>query len=526
MDNIESTSINIPLIHNPDTTESYADSFQKISKLSWQMSASYTFSMQVVILVYLLSQLDDSDENLAAITLITTLLNAIVAVGISPLLTMSLVAGRELGELQEAEKTENFDQLELRRKHISAVFGNGLIMSAGMTPFMLSGMIFSKSLLVNVFNQNEEVAEITQNFLRPYSIAIPAIMVRVCADQVMFTFKRTKPAMIIGLLNFAFSMTLGSLLAFGTAGFPKMEESGILIGCILDGYLTAIGFALYLAKSERLKDFDFFDVWQPWQQYLGQLKSLINLSKSMLVSMISETAMNFTASNFAGIIGVQPQAVFSAIMQFSLFSMLLQIAFGQTAAQELSREIGASRFKNASRIGKVGVGALLAYIVPVLIALSVYPDILVDILNQNDNQYFVSTLRYLAPIMFIGCIFDAVRFLLLQELRVLGCAQQSTFISCACIVFGIITSGLLGLKTKMGIYGIATGYTASAVTASVILSKLWIKRITPDAIEEIKKNPEQFSSSDSCCVGFFNRKRNNGNSLEIRNPMAVIPDMV
>ncbi|MCR9192762.1 MAG: MATE family efflux transporter [Gammaproteobacteria bacterium] len=475
-------------------------------------------------MVYLLSQLDDSEDNLAAITLITTLINSIVCIGASPLLTMSLVAGKELGELQEAEGTETEGQLQLRREHVSAIFGNGLIMSAAMTPFMVAGMVFSKALLVNVFNQNTHVAEITQSFLRPYSIAIPAMMVRICADQVMFTFKRTKPAMIIGLSNFVFSMSLGGVLAFGKLGAPKMGTTGILIGCILDAYLTAGGFALYLAKSPRLKEFNFFNFCKPWHPYLDQLNNARNLSRSMLISMTSETTMNFMTSGFAGVIGVQPQAVFSAIMQFSLFSLLLQIAFGQTAAQELSREIGANRFNNASRIGKVGIGALLVYIAPVLITLSVYPDILVDMLNQNDNQYFIKTLRYLAPIMFMGCILDASRFLLLQELRVLGDAQRSSIISCACIVSGIITAGVLGLKTEMGIYGVATGYTASAGLSSAILFARWIKRIEPRAIEASKKNPEQFFSVKASCMRLFRVVRDETsvvrNSIETKNPLT------
>jgi len=526
MTDLEIPTIDLASFASLDVPDSFRDSFQKVSKLSWQMSATYTFLMQLVILVYLLSQLDDSDENLAAITLITTLINSIVAIGISPLLTMSLVAGKELGELQDAENTETAQQLQLRREHISAIFGNGLIMSAVMAPFMIAGMVFSKSLLINVFNQNSRVAEITQNFARPYSIAVPAIMVRVCADQVMFTFKRTKPAMIIGLSNFAFSMSLGSVLAFGKLGCPKMGESGVLIGCILEVYLTAAGYSLYLLKSPRLRGFDFFDLRKPWQPYLDQLENARNLSRSVLVSMTAETTMYFMASSFAGMVGVQPQAVFSVIMQFSLFSLLLQIAFGQTAAQELSREIGANRFNNASRIGKVGVGALLTYIVPVLIILSVYPDILVDILNQKDNKYFIDTLRYLAPIMFAGCLLDATRFLLLQELRVLGDAQRASMISCLCISLGLIISGMLGLKTKMGIYGVATGYTGSMGLASAILIARWIKRIEPRAIEESKKNPEKFFSVKASCMRLFKSARDDTpivrNGIETQNPLTKL----
>jgi len=101
MSDIETSSNELTLVSPQDVPDSFNDTFHKVSKLSWQMSASYTICMQIVILVYLLSRLDDSEDNLAAITLITTLINSIICIGAPPLLTMSLVAGKELGELQE-----------------------------------------------------------------------------------------------------------------------------------------------------------------------------------------------------------------------------------------------------------------------------------------------------------------------------------------------------------------------------------------------------------------------------------------
>lgn len=501
---IDESSDTLPVITYENSPEiSYWTAFQRISKLSLQMSASYTFSMQMVFLVFALSHLDESKENLAATSLITSLLNAIAGIGASPLFSMSLVVGKEIGELRDAEnKGEPEEQLQPRREHIAAALGNGLIISAATSPFMIAAMVFSKPLLTGVLNQNNAVATLTQQFVRPYAIAIPGFMLRVCADQIMFSFSRTKAAMLIGGTNFAISMSLGSVLAFGKLGTPKMGANGILIGCILDAYLTAIGFSLYLAKSPRFKQFNFFDLLKAWQPYLDQLNNMRTLSRSILFSMTTETTMYLSTNAFAGMVGVEQQAALSAIMLFSTLTFLLQLAFGQTCAQELSREIGASHFTKASVLGKTGVMTALAYIAPVPIVLSAYPTILSDILGSN-NEIIKNTLHGLAPIMFTGCVLDAARFNMLQQLCVLGDAKNASYLSSGCIALGIILSATLGLKTNMGVYGVALGYTTGIALATAILFMRWKTRIEPGAMEAHKNNPVTTTNTQNCCLKFF-----------------------
>lgn len=487
--------------------ESFKDSFLKISKLSWQMSVSYTFCIQMSAVVYMLSQLDDSEDNLDAITLITSFVSFLVFVGVSPLLPMSLVAGKQLGELNKLERVGEIceNEQQQKREHIAAVFGNGLIISALVSPFMILPMVFSKDILTKVFSQNDDVAAIAQSFIRPYAATVPPLLARVCADQVMFLFKRTKPAMVMSLTTFSISLTIGGILAFGKLGSPKLGADGVLLGCIIGVYMESLGYLLYLRRSPRLNKFNFYDLYKKWSPYYGQLNDILNLGGSMVLTMSTELSMNLMLNSFSGIVGAEEQAAMAAILQFSLFSVLLQTAFGQACVQEMSREIGKENFFQASKIGKIGVIAIFSYITPVLLLLAIYPDILADIMAKND-QSMKDSLKYLAPIMFVGCILDAERFLVLQQMRVLGDAQISSKISASCVVLGIALSGVLGLKTNMGIYGVATGFTASSGLAAAILFSRWLSRIQPENIKKTKENPEKFHSIKNC-IAFFSSKK-------------------
>ncbi|HVT62228.1 MAG TPA: MATE family efflux transporter, partial [Legionellaceae bacterium] len=234
------------------------EQFGKLSKLSWQTAISYTFCLEMVALVYLLSQVSKEEDNLAAITQITGLINTLVCVSISPLLAMSLVAGKDLGRLNEAVANgEAEEQLLSRKERISAVLRNGLIIAVPMTIVAGLPMIFSKDILIKFFNQKPAVAQITQNFVRPYAIAVPGIMIRIVTSQIMFMFGRTKPAMIIGFGSLLVGMTIGCIYAYGWLGAPKLGNDGIMIGAILNEWATAILYAGYIAWSPRLKNYNF-----------------------------------------------------------------------------------------------------------------------------------------------------------------------------------------------------------------------------------------------------------------------------
>lgn len=481
--------------------------FKTLSSLSLPTALSYTFSFQLVFLVYFLSRIDENEDNLASISLITTLINAVIVIGISPLFAMSMVAGHEIGALAHAEQNQEDEPLLFaRRAHIAGVNRNGLLISAAMMPFMAAGMVFSKPLLTYVFRQEEPIAQLTQDFVRPYALVIPGMMVRLCSEQVMFSFGRTKPAMVMAIANFAISMTLSGLLSFGRLGFPKLGKTGLLIGCITESYLTAIAFSLYIAKHSEFKAYHFFDFLKPLNPNLEQLKKVLKLGQAFLFAFATETILALVTSMLAGLVGTKEQAAFSGTMQYALFTLLLQAAFGQCTAQEMSREMGKKHYLNVSRLGKYSLPTTFIYTAPVPIIFSMTPTLLMTLLGDHDEAHR-EILRYLIPIISVGCILDSLRFNLLQQLRVLKDARGSTLVSTGFLVLGAGTSALLGLKTKLGVYGVALGYTGGIALATFGLFYRRNARINVTSIEaaqlssneELSEAPQQSEEGRTSC---------------------------
>lgn len=250
----EHTVISLPeqksdgvLQHNPS---SFMQVFKKITNLSIPMALSYTFSFEVFISTVLLGHLSQNEADTASTALIASTMNTLVILGFSPLFAMSITASNKLGKLREklAQLSVSNDQqveIDKLRRGVKSVYLNGLIISAASSPIIFALMFFSKAIFVNTLHQDSAVATVAQDFLRTYAIAVPALMLRMSAEQIMFSFQKAHPAMVIGLVNLAVGTGLAAWLSIGGLGVSAMGAKGIAIGFAVEAYLTAIAYALY-----------------------------------------------------------------------------------------------------------------------------------------------------------------------------------------------------------------------------------------------------------------------------------------
>ncbi|CAM2888665.1 MATE efflux family protein [Legionella steigerwaltii] len=493
--------------------------FKSLSSLSLPMALSFTFSFEIFLIVLLLNTLSENEDEVAAATLISTMINTLLVIGMAPLFSMSVVASNKIGELTEAEKNGETNEVVLqeKREYIAGISRNGLWLSTFLTPPIMAGMIFSKPLLTNLFGQNDHVAELTQNALRIYSPAVAGVLTRISTEQMMFSFGRSTPAMLMGLASLAVGTGISAWLGFGGLGIPKMGSAGIIGGYVFEAYLTSLLYALYLAKHKDFSQYEFFKIFKKFSGQFAQLKELLQIGGSITLSVASEMAMSLSVSILSGALGTKEQAAITNLNQYIFFNFLLLAGFGQGNSQEINRLIGAKRYVSASNMGKYGLLTTLIYTTPVPLFFAVMPGVLV--MGNNSNQ-IKDILKYLAPIMSTGVILDSARYNLLQQLRVLGDLKGSTIISVSALSLGITGSALLGLKTKLGIYGVAAGYTGGVIIALPGLTYRWRNRINSDRIQEIaeetpqideeapqivKEPPRALTSSANCLEGFFSR---------------------
>ena len=470
------------VLTNQETTLSNFSVFKRVSKLALPMAASYTFSIEMSLLVFFLSRLNSDETHGAAITPITNMINALVIIGISPLFAMSMVAGKKIGALKKSITENDTDEnIQLQKNNIASVNHHGLVIATVMMPVVALPLVFSEPILTGIFRQSQDVATIAQSFLRPYAIAVPAAMVRLCSEQMIFSFGRTKPAMVMGLLNASIGMSLAAILGFGKMGAPVLKEQGILIGYIVEAYLTAFAFSLYIAMHSEFKDYPFF---RPKNliAHFSHIRDILTIGRHILLGNTVEMSSILGTGAIAGLCGVSAQAAFSTTMQFTLLTFLLKSAFGQSSCQEMSRLIGEKAYQNAAQFGRYSIPTTLAYVTPIPILFSIQPRWLLQLLGQEEDEQY-SILRILIPLMALAVLFDAVRYNLLQQLRNnLGDGNRATILSSASMLSGCLLSWALGVHTNLGIYGVALGYLTGIFAAMIGLAVRWKSKIEPFAL--------------------------------------------
>ena len=381
------------------------------------------------------------------------------------------------------------------QEKITETFRASFVLAEGLlSPLAALCCVCSKDILATVLRQNEDVSSIVQKFTRPYAATMPALMLRMCAEQQMFAQGKNTPPMIMAQVSFLSSMFAGATFAEGLFGLPKYGEDALLVACIAEAYITAIAFSLYLFNQNDFRKFEFFDLTKPVTHLKEVFSSIARLGASFPLPFLIEFGMNFGATTIASYNGIASQARMGMMMQYGLPVQLLSSAFGQCTAQEMSRRLGENDKNNAARIGTVSLATTVFNIAPIAIFFAIFPNLL-EGKTQDDNDS--SATHLLALTMSAGFIFDVVRFNMLQQLRVLNDANISAFISCVSLIIGLAVSVVLTTQTNFGVIGDAIGYTFGNLLGSLVLGSRWYPKISRLTELETELN------TNSASIGFF-----------------------
>ncbi len=460
---------------------SFGDVFKHISIVSLVRAFSYTFSARVVLNNAMMAALSTSDEETASIALITTLLNSTVLIAMAPLFGIGIEASRLAGEIDQAKlEGDDIRLLERLYAQVALAFANGLLMCGVLSMAMGLAFFFSEFILTQVFRQSSEVAAHAQTFLRPYSPASFAMLLRILCEKFLFGFRYERPTMVMSLSSFAVGMIASIWLGFGGLGIPRVGFAGIAVGTVLEAWLTALLFCLFLGFKPDLQPINFFHLLRSidgrWKQFL----ELFWLGLSVLVSIICHSALPVVASAVIGEISTSEQAAWTFVMQLHYLVVIPILAFGDQCYNAVARYQGARLFYNANRMAKFGVLTTLSYVAPVSFIGSAVPWVL-----SSENSSTVYLLRYLMPIMALAICAESVVYNIMQQLKPLGNKFWSSVISSFWMLVGIAAMLVLSLGFSFGAESIAFCYLGCMVLAACSLFPSWWRRIQPGRLQAL-----------------------------------------
>lgn len=337
----------------------------RLLRRSLPFALSLTFSWQVFIIGLLAAQLNDDPAYTSAINWIQTLMTVCLALALTPLHGINYGVSYQLGKLKamidphneltisqlhqhahlnNPTHTSNSQLFETTLYEISSFVQAGLMLS----PFLaaLGGMplYYSANIITDILGQDESVANTVQSFLRPYSLAVPGLTLRMCFEQMLYASQYYTKTMQVSLLG----LTMGSILA-STLSLTSLDYGlpGIAYGFAADSWLTAGLFGYYLLNSHDFQTYPFGSSWFNLNK-LSTFYEIARYGLTQVVSDIFELGMTFALAATAACSGYEDQAAWQAAMQMAFFAFPLFLATSITSAQEI--EILRAKRHNAQLI--------------------------------------------------------------------------------------------------------------------------------------------------------------------------------
>lgn len=511
-----------------------------VIKTAVTMALSFTFSWSQILIALFISWLAwlgaaNADDYLATAFLVTTMTNVLISISFSPFFSTLIRTSKMQGKLSKIrENTEDLQNIQDIQdiskintiKKVTDIFKSGIILSTLIAPAPFFGLYFSRYILTEFFHQDAHIADMAQQFLRVYAFAILWLLYRICAEQIMFSFGKTLPAMLIGLGSLSIGTGLSYILTF----IKKFGLEGIAYGYVAEAVLTCIGFWLYLGHHPVFKDMSFFNFLQIDRQIFKQAKKLLKIGLPMTLQITCELMTTLLIGFYSSRFGKSALAAQNFASQLFILAIILSISFGQTVTQKVSSFIGQKDYKNAMRYSRYGLFTTVGCIAAISIPPAVAPEAFTAIFSHSVGRSAMNMAKSLLPLAATQAVYDAANYTMIQVSRATDNFYVPTLIKISCLWLGVLASYYLGFHTSLGIYGVGIGFMLGVAFAAMILFPPFLLATTEENLEITHtKMPEEKGFSiktlyQKYCPCFFTPAEENHDNNFIEKNIFIPED--
>lgn len=476
---------------------------------------SYDFSLSLLCLGFFGLDQSSSEEETAAIPLITTILNSENLIYFAILFAIGIHISKKIGELNAVkgqinliEEQNDADQqsiVERRviteqiraaenecltiKNEIAAINKAGIVLALCLSVPFIATTLASPNIL-RLFKQDEDVIAYVKSYMQIYWLGFLGLGPRLTFEQIVVPFEGNLFSMCVGFID---TLAFTTLAAYwrksdGLRGIAKSYTIGINV--------TGLAYLSYLLFWPEFKDYRFFRVSGDELALINkQIRVLLKTGFAILLNNICEVAMGLVATILAGRVGVLEQSALSYGL-FGISGPLIFSAAGAQACTQLLSGMGGGLVRlppaerNYGNVTRVAIYCLLSTAiinVPLLIVMAAYPEVLTRLFGVTDESTS-SMVHKLVPFIAWGAVADVLRNLFNQTARAFNYEYWATALSFGGLFIGFIVS-LLSLllnqvKQENKIYGIALGFLLGYVIAAVSLGIFWLRIILPQNLKE------------------------------------------
>lgn len=433
--------------------------YQKIISLALPMAGTQLISMGSGFLcMAMLAQL--GHEVLAASALIFSISISVMVIGMSLLLSLSVVIGHAFG-------AKDYLGIGSTIQHGWLI---GVIISL---PLML--IFWNIYPILMLLGQEPKISLIVKQFFQASIWMVTPMMITVCNQQLCYGVHKQKIDFIGASFSVSVLLAFSYLLIFGKLGFPKLGVAGFGYARVAQMIFYFLFTTVCLIKMPFFKPFELFRLrlHRNWQA----LAHLLRIGWPICVQISGEMLSFAFVVTMVGWIGVTALAAYQVIIQYSMLNVVPIFALSQASGIVIGHACGSKQFDDIKKLGFASITIALCMSGIAAILFLVFPKLLASVYFDVNNASYSSTL-HLTIILFaitaFSQIFDAVRNVITGGLRGLFDTRYPMIIGMLVIwLIGIPLSYFFGLVLHYGAPGIAFGSLVGMAIGAILIVQRW-----------------------------------------------------
>lgn len=440
----------------------YSD-FNKIIKriisLSLPMAGIQLISVASSFLcMIMLAQL--GHQVLAASALIYATQTSVMVIGMSILLSLSILVGHAYG-------AKNYSAIG---HFLQQGWTLGLILSL---PIMLFYWHIG-TILIHC-GQNAAVTQVVQTFFHAYIWSVIPLQLLACNQQFCYGVRKQIIAILSSCVGVVVLLISAYTLIYGKFGLPQLGVAGLGYAMAGQAWCGLIFSLFCFCFLKGFKQFDLFNyrVHKDW----SYLKKMFKVGWPISTQISGEMLSFFVNASMVGWLGVTALSAYQVTVQCLFVVLIPMFSLAGASGILVGQACGSKNFHEIKRLGYASMGVTLAISIFVALVFLLFPQRLASLYLDVHNPANADTVHLIMSLFAItafSLIVDGIRNVLTGSLRGLLDTKYPMFVGLSLLwLVGIPLSYLFAFHLHFGVIGIAMGSAVSMTIGTIILLRRW-----------------------------------------------------
>ena len=243
-----------------------------------------------------------------------------------------------------------------RRAEIGPLFRQSLWLAAGLG-VLLFALLSAVPALLGPMGIAPEIVPGVIDFLHAVRWGVPAFALYLAMRYLSDGLHWSLPTMLLGFGGLCVLAPTAYVLTNGLYGLPELGAQGIGIATSVMFWMQALGFALYLARSQRFADLRLFSRWD-WPQWAVQ-RELLHTGLPIGVTITMEGGLFAVTALLIGRLGEVPVAAHQVALNVASICFMQPFGIAEATTVRVGHAFGRGDRDGLRRAAFAGFAIML-----------------------------------------------------------------------------------------------------------------------------------------------------------------------